>query len=111
MVVMHPISWSWGGGARGGTVAETNDQGEITIEQKCGNMIKKNASSDNLAVHVERSGNDVVRRASEPTVETRAVENQSKEDSDGSHRRSKGKIESQEGLETNANGDGRDRRG
>lgn len=53
-------------------MAETKESGEIAIKSKRGNTIKKNASHDNPAVHVERSGNDVVKRASELTVEARA---------------------------------------
>ncbi|KAH7029283.1 uncharacterized protein B0I36DRAFT_350190 [Microdochium trichocladiopsis] len=66
------VSWNWGGGAPGGTVAETKKEGEIAIESKRGNTIKKNASPDNPAVHISRSGNDVVKRASELTVEEKA---------------------------------------
>ncbi|KAI0154710.1 hypothetical protein GGR57DRAFT_109074 [Xylariaceae sp. FL1272] len=66
------VSWNWGGGAPGGKVAETKSQGEIAIKSKRGNTIKKNASPDNPAVHVSRSGNDVVKRASELNVEQKA---------------------------------------
>ncbi|KAI1148478.1 hypothetical protein F4825DRAFT_454418 [Nemania diffusa] len=72
------VSWSWGGGAPGGTVAETKDEGEIAIKSKRGNTIKKNASPDNPAVHIERSGNDVVKRASELTVEKKGSKNKNK---------------------------------
>ncbi|KAI8631523.1 hypothetical protein F5Y19DRAFT_424074 [Xylariaceae sp. FL1651] len=72
------VSWNWGGGAPGGKVAETKDKGEIAIKSKRGNTIKKNASPDNPAVHVERSGNDVVKRASELTVEEKASDNKNK---------------------------------
>ena len=63
------VSWNWGSGQPGGEVAEVKDQGEIAIESKKGNTIKKNASPDNPAVHVERSGNDVVKRASELQID------------------------------------------
>lgn len=56
-------------------MAETKESGEIAIKSKRGNTIKKNASHDNPAVHVERTGNDVVKRASELTVEAKASEN------------------------------------
>ncbi|KAI3325646.1 hypothetical protein HD806DRAFT_453457 [Xylariaceae sp. AK1471] len=71
------VSWNWGSGAPGGKVVETKDKGEIAIKSKRGNTIKKNASPDNPAVHIERSGNDVVKRASELTVEEKAPENNS----------------------------------
>ncbi|KAI2635625.1 hypothetical protein GGS26DRAFT_506360 [Hypomontagnella submonticulosa] len=63
------VSWNWGGGAPAGTVAETKDQGAIEIKSKRGNTIKKKADPDNPAVRIERSGNDVVKRSSELTVE------------------------------------------
>ena len=64
-MIAHAVSWNWGGGAPGGTVAEKKTEGEIAIKSKKGNTIKKNASKDNPAVHIERSGNDVVKRVSE----------------------------------------------
>jgi len=66
------VSWNWGGGAPGGKVAETKEHGEIAIQSKKGNTIKKNASPDNPAVHIERSGNDVVKRANELNIEEKA---------------------------------------
>jgi hypothetical protein len=66
------VSWSWGSGQPGGKVAEVKEQGEIAIESNRGNTIKKNASPDNPAVHIERSGNDVVKRASELQVDSKA---------------------------------------
>ncbi|KAJ8125917.1 hypothetical protein O1611_g7720 [Lasiodiplodia mahajangana] len=77
------VSWNWGGGAPGGTVAETKDEGSIAIKSKAGNTIKKNASPDNPAVHIARSGNDVVKRASELTVESKGSSNSKTEDEDG----------------------------
>ncbi|KAF1826805.1 uncharacterized protein K489DRAFT_290626, partial [Dissoconium aciculare CBS 342.82] len=59
------VSWNWGSGKPGGTVAEVKEHGEIAIQSNKGNTIKKNADPENPAVHVERSGNDVVKRASE----------------------------------------------
>ena len=59
-------------------MAETKSEGEIAIKTKRGNTVKKNAESDNPAVRIERSGNDVVKRASELTVEQKASEKSSK---------------------------------
>ncbi|KAI9851916.1 MAG: hypothetical protein M1838_002353 [Thelocarpon superellum] len=59
------VSWQWSGGRPGGTVAEVKDHGDISIQSKKGNTIKKNADPDNPAVHISRPGNDVVKRASE----------------------------------------------
>src|SRR5947209_7799861 len=66
------VSWNWGGGAPGGKVAETKYHGEIAIQSKRGNTIKKNATPDNPAVRIERSGNNVVKRASELNIEEKA---------------------------------------
>jgi hypothetical protein len=51
----------WLRGQPGGEVAEVKEQGEITIESHRGNTIKKNASPDDPAVHIARSGNDIAR--------------------------------------------------
>lgn len=63
------VSWAYGGGRPGGEVAEKKDEGEIAIQSKRGNTIKRNAEPDNPAVHVSRPGNDVVKRQSELDVE------------------------------------------
>ncbi|KAK5625816.1 hypothetical protein RRF57_001532 [Xylaria bambusicola] len=100
------VSWNWGGGAPGGTVAETKDEGEIAIKSKRGNTVKKNASPDNPAVHVERSGNDVVKRASELTVELKSSKNRGKyDDDDNENSGSKRKADKQDGVETDSNED------
>jgi Hypervirulence associated proteins TUDOR domain len=66
------VSWNWGGGAPGGKVAETKEHGDIAIQSKKGNTIKKKAEPGNPAVHVEHSGNNVVKKASELNVEEKA---------------------------------------
>ncbi|KAF3067261.1 hypothetical protein GL218_08596 [Daldinia childiae] len=63
------VSWNWGNGTPGGTVAETKDQGAIEIKTQHGNTVKRKADASNPAVRIERSGNDVVKRASELTTE------------------------------------------
>ncbi|KAI8961451.1 hypothetical protein F5Y11DRAFT_326218 [Daldinia sp. FL1419] len=63
------VSWNWGGGAPGGTVAETKEKGAIEINTQRGNTVKRKADADNPAVRIERSGNDVVKRASELNIE------------------------------------------
>lgn len=70
-----PVAWNWGGGAPGGKVANKKEEGEIAIQSKRGNTIKKNASPDNPAVHISRSGNDVVKRASELEVKEKGSGN------------------------------------
>jgi len=66
------VSWNWGNGAPGGTVAEKKTEGEVAIKTKRGNTVKKNAEPDNPAVRIERSGNDVVKKASELNIEEKA---------------------------------------
>lgn len=74
------VSWNWGGGAPGGKVAEKKTEGEIAIKSKRGNTIKKNAEPNNPAVHIERSGNDVVKKASELNIEKKASSGGKKKD-------------------------------
>lgn len=69
-------------------VADTKDHGDIAIKSKHGNTIKKNAAPDNPAVHIERSGNDVVKRASELNVEEKASDSASSKK--GEHKKEEG---------------------
>ncbi|KAK5680285.1 hypothetical protein LTS10_007212 [Elasticomyces elasticus] len=70
------VSWPWSGGRPGGTVDEVKDEGELTVTSKKGNEIKKNADPENPAVKIVRSGNDVVKRASELDVEEKGDGNE-----------------------------------
>jgi hypothetical protein len=63
------VAWQWGSGKPGGTASEVATEGELTMETKNGNEVKKKADPENPAVRVERSGHDVVKRASELEVE------------------------------------------
>jgi hypothetical protein len=63
------VSWQWSGSRPGGTVAEVAKEGELSIETKNGNTVKKNADAEDPAVKISRSGNDVVKRAHELDVE------------------------------------------
>ncbi|KNZ77618.1 hypothetical protein J132_04985 [Termitomyces sp. J132] len=63
---IHEVSWKWGASEPTGTVAEMKTEGKLEIETK-GKLVHKNADPSNPAVHVERAGNDVVKRASELT--------------------------------------------
>ena len=58
------MSWNWSGGHPKGKVAEVKTSGTLEIESK-GKRVHKNADESNPAVHIERDGNDVVKRASE----------------------------------------------
>ncbi|KAI4150796.1 MAG: hypothetical protein L6R39_002165 [Caloplaca ligustica] len=72
--IRFTVSWAYGGGRPGGEVAEKKDEGEIAIQSKRGNTIKRNADPDNPAVHITRPGNDVVKRQSELDVEEKTAE-------------------------------------
>ncbi|EMC92945.1 hypothetical protein BAUCODRAFT_37852 [Baudoinia panamericana UAMH 10762] len=63
------VSWQWSGGRPGGEAAEVKEQGEMKITTKKGNEVKKNADPENPAVKIKRSGQDVVKKASELDVE------------------------------------------
>merc|ERR1712093_105219 len=63
------VSWSWGSGQPSGTAAEVK-AGDVTVVSHRGNEITKHGEEGNPAVHVERSGNDVVEKASELKVES-----------------------------------------
>jgi len=81
------VSWNWGSGKPSGEVAEVKEQGDIAIESNRGNIIKKKAEPENPVVHIERPGNDVVKRASELTIE---------EKSSGANGQSNGDIKGEE---------------
>ncbi|KAL1873424.1 hypothetical protein VTK73DRAFT_1015 [Phialemonium thermophilum] len=76
------VSWKWGRGAPAGTVVETKQDGEIAIQTSRGNTVKRNASENNPAVRIERSGNEVVKRASELTIDKKADRSEGDEDDD-----------------------------
>lgn len=63
------VSWQWSGSRPGGKAAEVKTQGEVSIETHRGNTVKKNAEPNNPAVKIERSGNNVVKKASELKVD------------------------------------------
>lgn len=53
------------------------------METKNGNEVKKKADPENPAVRVERSGHDVVKRASELTVEEKGENHSDEKKDDG----------------------------
>ncbi|KAK5125739.1 hypothetical protein LTR85_012013 [Meristemomyces frigidus] len=63
------VSWQWSGSRPGGTVNEVVEEGQASVTSKRGNEIHKNASPDDPAVKISRSGNDVVKKAHELDVE------------------------------------------
>ncbi|KAI9661123.1 MAG: hypothetical protein M1821_009450 [Bathelium mastoideum] len=129
------VSWQWSGGRPGGTAAEVAKEGQVAIESHRGNTIAKNAEPDNPAVHVERPGNDVVKKASELDVEEEGPkhnggEEKNEEEGDeekeekkdngakpGKKRAAKGKPEGEENAkkqkkeDVNGEGDSKEKKG
>ena len=64
-----PASWNWNGSAPSGEVAEKKTEGEVSVQSKRGNTIKKAAQPNDPAIALTRSGNDVVKNQSELQVE------------------------------------------
>lgn len=70
------VSWSWNGSNPSGTAAEVKP-GEVTVTSHRGNEISKTGDEENPAVHIERNGNDVVKKASELDVEKKTEDSSS----------------------------------
>lgn len=77
------VSWNWGAGAAGGEVTEKKTEGEVTVTSKRGGKAKKNAEPNNPAVATKRSGNDVVKKASELNIEEKADSKKRKAEEEG----------------------------
>jgi len=73
------VSWKWGSGNPGGEAAEVK-AGDVTVTSHRGNDITKHGTEDNPAVHIARPGNDVVKKASELTVESETKSNGNSEE-------------------------------
>ncbi|GHJ85576.1 hypothetical protein NliqN6_1978 [Naganishia liquefaciens] len=58
------VSWNWGGGQPSGKVAEVKEE-RAEVKSNKGNTIAKNGTPEDPAVVIERSGNNVVKRAHE----------------------------------------------
>ncbi|KAF2165601.1 hypothetical protein M409DRAFT_23894 [Zasmidium cellare ATCC 36951] len=66
------VSWAWGSGKPEGQVAEAKEQGDVTMTTKNNNEVKKTGEPENPALHIERDGHNVVKKASEVEVEESA---------------------------------------
>ncbi|KAL9098807.1 MAG: hypothetical protein Q9163_005595 [Psora crenata] len=62
-------SWDWNSAQPEGEVSEKKTEGEVSIQSKRGNTIKKSAQPDDPAIKLSRPGNDVVKNQSELQVE------------------------------------------
>ncbi|KAJ5047252.1 uncharacterized protein L3040_003090 [Drepanopeziza brunnea f. sp. 'multigermtubi'] len=65
------VSWNWGGSHPSGVAAEVKE-GDVSVTSHKGNEITKHGEEGNPAVHIARSGNDVVKKASELQVDSKA---------------------------------------
>ena len=82
---LSTASWNWNGSAPSGEVVEKKAEGEVSVQSKRGNTIKKAAQPNDPAIHLARPGNDVVKNQSELNVEEKASggdANGTKEDDD-----------------------------
>ena len=77
---MNLVSWKYGSGRPGGTVAEVVEEGQASVTSKKGNEIHRNAEPDNPAVKISRSGNDVVKKASELDIEDKGGDDAAEEE-------------------------------
>jgi len=64
------VSWSWNRAHPSGTAAEAKP-GEVFVTSHQGNEISKIGGASSPDVHIDRSGNDVVRTANELDVESK----------------------------------------
>merc|ERR1711939_539877 len=98
------VSWQWSGGRPGGVASEVKEQGEMTMETKRGNEVKKNAEPDNPAVKVDREGHDVVKKASELEVEEEGP-NQKEEENKDEEKIEEGEEEDEDEDKNEADGE------
>ena len=114
LTCLSTASWNWNGSAPSGEVAEKKDEGEVAIQSKRGNTIKKAAQPNDPAIHLARPGNDVVKNQSELDVEEKKAdggEEDNKEEEEDKEEAVNGEAESaQTGekrkAEDEAEGDG-----
>lgn len=91
VLIPSTVSWNWGATGQPSGVASKVVADKLTITTK-GKEISKNGDEKNPAVHIERKGNDVVKRASELKVVEKGEENtgdKEAEKKEGGHDESK----------------------
>ncbi len=69
---LSTASWNWNGSTPSGEVAEKKAEGEVSVQSKRGNTIKKSAQPNDPAIHLARPGNHVVKNQSKLNVEEKA---------------------------------------
>lgn len=71
--ILLAVSWHYGTANPSGTLVEKNEEGEVAVTSKRGNVITRKAKPDDPAVHAAHSGNDVVKNLSELEVEEKGA--------------------------------------
>ena len=105
--LIYIVSWHWNGSTPSGKAAEVK-AGEVSVTSKRGNEIKKSGDEQNPAVHIERSGHDVVKTANELNIESKgkvgsSEKEKKKEDVDREEKRAE-KPDAKEQNGTKENG-------
>ena len=71
--ILRLVSYAWGGGRPGGEVTQVETNDSVTMETKRGNEVHKQGEPENPAVYIARgSDHDVVKKASEISIEEKA---------------------------------------
>jgi len=89
------VHWNWNGSHPSGTVGEVK-AGEVTVVSHRGNEISKTGTASNPAVHIERSGNDVVKTANELHVDKPAASSSSNGTSENKEEKKEAEAEKKE---------------
>jgi len=63
------VSWKWSGSRPSGEAVEVKEQGDVSVTSNRGNTITRHGKEGDPAVHIARSGNDVVKNAHELSIE------------------------------------------
>lgn len=98
LTIIWPVSWNWNGSHPSGTAAEVK-AGEVTVTSKRGNEISKTGDENNPAVHIERSGNDVVKTANELNVDKKVEGSSSNGNTNGESKQEEKKDEEMKDAE------------
>lgn len=98
------VSWSWNGNNPSGVASEIKP-GDVTVVSHRGNEITKTGTESNPAVHIERSGNDVVKTVSELHVEKKGAQNGTSEKQEESKTEEKKEESKPEEKKAETNGE------
>jgi len=96
------VSWQWGGSHPSGEVANVVKDGEASVTSHRGNEIKKSAEEGDPAIEISRSGNDVVKNASELNVDAKGSGGGEEETASGAADGGEGKEDDHEMKDVDA---------